>query len=208
MKRPCRPLSSNLTMPVISANRVSSLPWPTFTPAWCFVPRCRTKIVPALTRWPPNRLTPSRCPCESRPFVEEPPPFLCAMTLSFLRRYFVRSQCGGRCLDRSNPNAESLQFNIANLHGGIVLPVPPRNLILVGLLELQHGNLLVPPVADNLPGHGSFQGVVTRQDLLLVVVHRQNGAKSHLFAHITFNSLNPNGVARRDAILLSPGLND
>ena len=24
-------------------------------------------------------LDPSRCPCESRPFVEEPPPFLCAM---------------------------------------------------------------------------------------------------------------------------------
>src|SRR5216684_923724 len=62
------------------AKSVSSLPCPTFSPAWCLVPRWRTRIVPALTNCPPKRLTPSLCPCESRPFVEEPPPFLLAMT--------------------------------------------------------------------------------------------------------------------------------
>src|SRR6266404_6006385 len=82
MNRPCRPLSSNFTYPVTSAYSVSSLPCPTLTPAWCLVPRCRTKIVPAFTSCPPNRFTPSLCPCESRPFVEDPPPFLCAMTHS------------------------------------------------------------------------------------------------------------------------------
>jgi hypothetical protein len=58
---------------------VSSLPRPTFRPGLCRVPRWRIKIVPAWTSWPPKRFTPSRCPCESRPFTDEPPPFLCAM---------------------------------------------------------------------------------------------------------------------------------
>src|SRR6266436_3448594 len=80
MNRPCRPLSSNFTYPVTSAYSVSSLPCPTLTPAWCFVPRCRTKIVPAFTSCPPKRFTPSLWPCESRPLVDDPPPFLCAMT--------------------------------------------------------------------------------------------------------------------------------
>src|SRR5713226_857366 len=69
-------------MPVIVANKVSSLPRPTLMPGLCRVPRCRIKIVPAFTSCPPKRFTPSRCPCESRPFVDDPPPFLCAMTHS------------------------------------------------------------------------------------------------------------------------------
>ncbi len=39
-----------------------------------------TRMLPPVTTWPPKRLMPSRCPCESRPFVDDPPPFLCAMT--------------------------------------------------------------------------------------------------------------------------------
>src|SRR6516165_3019157 len=37
-------------------------------------------ISPALTSWPPNRLTPSRWALESRPLREELAPFLCAMS--------------------------------------------------------------------------------------------------------------------------------
>src|SRR6516164_8358783 len=80
--RPLLPRSLNSTYPVTSANSVSSLPCATFSPGRCFVPRCRTMIVPAFTSCPPKRFTPSLCPCESRPFVDEPPPFLCAMTNS------------------------------------------------------------------------------------------------------------------------------
>src|SRR5687768_10416355 len=36
-------------------------------------------IAPAVTASPPNALTPSRLEVESRPFRDEPPPFLCAM---------------------------------------------------------------------------------------------------------------------------------
>ena len=58
------------------ANSVSSEPMDTLTPGRKRVPRCRTKMVPALTTSPENALTPSLCALESRPFLELPPPFL------------------------------------------------------------------------------------------------------------------------------------
>src|SRR5436305_1594789 len=72
-------LVPNSTAPADSANSVSSLPRPTFTPGWKCVPRCRTMISPALTTCPPKRLTPSRWALESRPLRELEAPFLCAI---------------------------------------------------------------------------------------------------------------------------------
>ena len=40
---------------------------------------------------PPNTLTPSRCAFESRPFLEEPKPFLCAIRLPLSRRLRTRA---------------------------------------------------------------------------------------------------------------------
>src|SRR3954466_8520254 len=68
----------NSTLPAVSANSVSSLPRPTFVPGWKWVPRWRTMISPALTSWPPKRLTPRRCALLSRPFLVDAAPFLCA----------------------------------------------------------------------------------------------------------------------------------
>src|SRR5258708_3002844 len=76
---PMRPRSLNSTTPVTLANRVSSLPQPTLRPGLIFVPRCRTMMDPPGTSWPPKTLTPSRCALESRPFLELPKPFLCAI---------------------------------------------------------------------------------------------------------------------------------
>src|SRR5690606_5936635 len=70
----------NTTLPSMRANRVWSLPMPTFTSGWCCVPRWRTMIFPAMARWPPNIFTPKRLLCDSRPFFELPAPFLCAMS--------------------------------------------------------------------------------------------------------------------------------
>jgi hypothetical protein len=39
-------------------------------------------IDPPVMSWPPKAFTPSRCAFESRPFVELPPPFLCAIAES------------------------------------------------------------------------------------------------------------------------------
>src|SRR5712671_4532803 len=127
MKRPRRPRSSNLTWPVTSAKSVSSLPWPTFSPGWCLVPRWRIRIVPAWTNWPPKRFTPSRCPCESRPFTEEPPPFLCAIRISL------------GCEHALEPaeNCTSLELDAADLDGSIILPVTARDLVLAARLKLQ-----------------------------------------------------------------------
>src|ERR1044072_949356 len=82
MNLPCRPLSSNLTTPSMSANSVSSLPRPTFLPGFHFVPRCRARMLPPSTASPPNFFRPNRCECESRPLRDEPTPFLCAIVLT------------------------------------------------------------------------------------------------------------------------------
>src|SRR5205814_6120465 len=56
------------------------LPRPTFAPGLMRVPRWRTMMVPPGTSCPPNAFTPRRCALESRPFLELPKPFLCAIT--------------------------------------------------------------------------------------------------------------------------------
>src|SRR5262249_48278285 len=75
-----RPRSRNSTTPVIFANSVSSLPQPTLLPGLRRVPRCRTRMDPPGTSCPPKTFTPSRCALESRPFLELPSPFLCAIS--------------------------------------------------------------------------------------------------------------------------------
>src|SRR5215510_7862465 len=76
-----RPLAlvRNSTWPSTSANRVWSLPRPTFGPGCHLVPRWRAMILPATAYSPPNSFKPSRWLFESRPLREEPPAFLCAM---------------------------------------------------------------------------------------------------------------------------------
>src|SRR6266850_7342190 len=86
MNFPVLPLSSNFTTPETSANKVSSLPRPTFFPGFHFVPRCRARMLPPRTLSPPNFFRPNRCEFESRPLRDEPTPFLCAIFNS-LRPY-------------------------------------------------------------------------------------------------------------------------
>src|SRR5215831_11366413 len=95
---PIDPLSRNLIRPVILANRVSSLPRPTFSPGFTRVPRWRTMIVPPGTTCPPNALNPSRCEFESRPFRDVPCPFLCAIKTALsgqlpVSSFTMRAQC-------------------------------------------------------------------------------------------------------------------
>src|SRR4051794_29008971 len=46
------------------------------------MPRWRTMIAPAWTAWPSPAFIPSRWPTLSRPFLTEPPAFLCAIDRS------------------------------------------------------------------------------------------------------------------------------
>src|SRR5215471_3975107 len=86
------PLVRKATRPSRVAKIVSSRPIPAPVPGRKRVPRCRTRIIPAFTSWPSNSLTPSRLDWESRPFLEEPSPFLCAIVLFLFDRRLERGQ--------------------------------------------------------------------------------------------------------------------
>src|SRR5688500_20330225 len=58
---------------------VKSVPSPTLRPGCHFVPHWRMMMLPATTFSPPNFFTPRYCGLLSRPFLDEPTPFLCAM---------------------------------------------------------------------------------------------------------------------------------
>src|ERR1700683_1137187 len=120
---PIRPRSRNSTTPVTLANSVSSLPQPTFVPGLILVPRCRTIIEPPGTSWPPNTFTPSRCALESRPFLELPKPFLCA--IRHLRR------------------------NLAHLHLRVGLAMSNSLFVLLLAFELEDNDLLASAVAGD-----------------------------------------------------------
>src|SRR4051794_28718679 len=113
---PMRPRSRNSTTPVTLAKRVSSLPQPTLRPGLILVPRWRTIIEPPGTSWPPNTFTPSRCALESRPFLELPKPFLCAI--------------------------RHLTLDVADLHLGERLAMPDGLLVLLLPLELEHDDFV------------------------------------------------------------------
>src|SRR5439155_10474513 len=71
------------TLPSTNANSVQSRPVPTLLPAMKRVPRCRTRMLPAVTNSPPYRFTPRRLLTLSRPLRTLPCPFLCAISYSY-----------------------------------------------------------------------------------------------------------------------------
>lgn len=87
---PCSWIFSIRTTPAIFANKVWSVPIPTFSPARNFCPRCLTKIEPALAGCLWRILTPRRRPIESRPLLVDPPAFLVAIPLTVV----VVTACG------------------------------------------------------------------------------------------------------------------
>src|SRR5258708_34100109 len=81
------------------------------------------------------------------------------------------------------------------------------NLVLIGLFELEHGELFGASLLDDFAGHGCFAGIGPQQNLLVVRMDGQDGAKIDLFSYFAIDPLDADGAARRDAILLSPSLN-
>ena len=75
MTRPAPPVWKE-TFPSRVAKIVWSRPRPVPGPGRKRVPRWRTTIMPAVMSWPSKTLTPSRLDSESRPFFDEPSPFL------------------------------------------------------------------------------------------------------------------------------------
>src|ERR1035438_8889967 len=115
---PIRPRSLNSTTPVTLANKVSSLPQPTLRPGLSLVPRWRMMMLPPGTNCPPKTLMPNLWALESRPFLELPKPFLCAMRHQNLLNHYL-----------------------ADLHFGEGLAVADGLLVLFLALELENDDL-------------------------------------------------------------------
>src|SRR5580692_7755063 len=86
-------------------------------------------IEPPGTSWPPKTFTPRRCAFESRPFLELPNPFLCAI--------------------------RHLHQNVADLHLGEGLAMSNGLLILLLALEFEHQNLVATAGAYDSRLHGA-----------------------------------------------------
>src|SRR3982750_4881254 len=125
----------NCTAPAERANNVSSPPRPTFAPGWKWVPRWRTMISPALTTWPPKRLTPRYCAFESRPLRVEDAPFLCAMSVP--------------CVE---PSRRKL-LDAGDLDAGQLRAVALALLVPGLVLELLDDDLGAAQIGDDLGGH-------------------------------------------------------
>src|SRR5579859_167373 len=126
---------------------------------------------------------------------------MCHDEISFFRRklIFLRNEKSG---------CTRLQLDFADLDGREILTVAARNLALIALLEFEHRDFLGAALRDNLAAYAGFGSLTAQNDFLFVGVDRENFAKGHFFADFARNPLNTNGVARCDAILLTPGLNN
>src|SRR6476659_8278121 len=152
---------------------------PTFTPGCTRVPRWRTRIWPALTRSPPKTFTPRRFAWESRPFLELPPAFLCAMLLTL--------------------------NDVVDAQLGVGLPMPLRFLETLAAAKLEDLHLVAAAVAE----HGGLDeraGDERRAHLdALAVADEEHLVERYGRADIGGERLDAKLGARLDAILLAAG---
>src|ERR1700686_277312 len=158
MNLPERPRSRNTTMPETLANSVSSLPRPTFSPGLNGVPRWRTRIEPPVTNSPPKALTPRRCALESRPFLELPRPFLCAIS--------------------------DLCQDLVPLHLRVILPVTDGSFVLLLALELEHQNLGAASMSGNGALHARLPQLGPGDNFVRVVHNREHATEFDLSADV------------------------
>src|ERR1041385_5436746 len=128
---------------------------------------------------PPKTLTRSRCALESRPFLELPNPFLCAIS--------------------------HLHQNLADPDFRKVLAVALRALVLLLTLELEDQPLLAAPVGDD--GAFDFTGVGPRQQIAAILKYGQRG-KFHLRADIAGQFPDANRLSGGHPVLFSAGFDN
>src|SRR5882762_934273 len=171
------PRTAYCTCPLTRAYSVWSRPMPTFAPACTRVPRWRTRIWPALTRSPPNTFTPRRFACESRPFRELPPAFLCAIALA---------------LD-----------DVVDTDLGVRLPVSLRFLEVLAPAQLEDLHLVAAPVGEH---RGLHQGAgdERRADLDRIArADEQHLFEREVRADLSGDRLDAQRRARFHAVLLA-----
>src|SRR6266853_1526795 len=132
---------------------------------------------PPVTNSPPKALTPRRCALESRPFLELPRPFLCAIS--------------------------DLCQNLVHLHLRVVLPVTDGSLILLLALELEHQNLVATAMGGDGALHARLAEGGAGYDFVRIVHHRQHAAELDLGADVAGESFDFNNISGSDAVLLT-----
>src|SRR5690242_16860627 len=111
---------------------------------------------PPVTNSPPNTLTPSRWAFESRPFLELPRPFLCAIN--------------------------HLRENFADPHLGIVLPVADGALVLLFALEFEDDDFVAAAMAGDSALDFRLGERVSADHFAAVANHCQDAVEFHLGA--------------------------
>jgi hypothetical protein len=95
-------------------------------------------------------------------------------------------------------------LNVADLHGGVSLPVAALNLVLPGLFELQDFELRPATLRNNLSDHFGLGGLRAGNDFLVVGADGEDVFKCDFAANLAFEQFLLNGLTRLDALLLSP----
>src|SRR6185503_5340108 len=167
---------SKCTLPSVSANNVQSRPVPTFFPAMNLVPRCRTRMLPAVTNSPPNRFTPSLLLTLSRPLWTLPPPFLCAI----------------------NSN-----FDFFDFHDRQLLTMPDGLMVAFSPFHLERDLLRAAPVFHDIRDDRGLGHRRRANRHLAVVIQEQNAVKGKWLAGFDSETFDFQRVTRGDSILLS-----
>src|SRR5262245_30025290 len=139
-------------------------------------------MLPPVTNWPANRLTPSIWGLESRPFLELPTPFLCAMPVSDL--------------DGGDANA------------GDRLAMPAMPAVVLAPLELHDLDLLAAALGHDLARHLRRAQPVHRGDHLVVAGDEDHRREGHGLAGGPGQLLHRDHLPGRHPILLATGRND
>src|SRR5690349_19130237 len=122
-------------------------------------------ISPALTTWPPYRLTPRRWALESRPFLVDAAPFLCAIASS------PSALCGlGR------PSG----LDVGDLDLGVLLAVALALLVTRLVLELLDHDLRALGGAEHLGGHARLVELLGVRRDVVAVDHEDHGQRDLL----------------------------
>src|SRR5688572_28066914 len=148
-------------------------------------------ISPALTTWPPYRFTPSRWALESRPFLVEAAPFLCAIASSSLESGPGRSGAG----------------DTGDLDCRVVLAVTLAPAVTGLALELHDVDLRALCRTDYLSSHVDLgeRGGVRRHRLAVDDQHRgQRQARPRLRGDL----VNPDDVSDSDLLLAGAAAHD
>src|SRR5512132_1080051 len=169
------------------------------------VPRWRTRIVPAVTSWPPWRLTPSRLAAESRPLRLEDAPFLCAISafLFLLVLLLLSGLAAGP--GRAPARAEVDRLDLEPGQGlAVAEGAALAGLVLVG----EDADLPAPALVDHAGRDLGLGQVVGGRGHVAVVVDDQQRLQLEAGAVVAAELLDVDEVADLHLVLLSAGPDD